>query len=398
MAEISGVPTADINNVDGFFTTQGGGGGITPNAMPAAGVNGTTLIGSATIPTNPNVTLDFNISPTASETFTKIVVRRNDDNGILALKADGTLWYNIGPFVSHTSWAVRDSTWRQYGTDTDWTDIAASTNVFSAVKGGALMFNGNGGYYQRGDGITGATNSWVVTNSALTWSKTSMGYYHAMACTTSGHVYYCGYNWNYSTGQGTTAGQTLLWTRDQFNITGVTAVSCGSYTSNRCIASGNIYATGSNSLNSAGPLITVPGDINGPLLQYNGGDIVFVSPPTYWNVFAINTSGQLMFAGAPNTYSRPDNSTRFQQGAAGLGIIDGGATGWTFYDSNQNVSGSERPCVAIKNGQLLVGGGANSYNLKQALGSPASTTTWVNVGSTGITTAGVGDKLLIASW
>jgi hypothetical protein len=66
MAEISGVPTADINNVDGFFTTQGGGGGITPNAMPAAGVNGTTLIGSATIPTNPNVTLDFNISPTAS--------------------------------------------------------------------------------------------------------------------------------------------------------------------------------------------------------------------------------------------------------------------------------------------------------------------------------------------
>ena len=29
MAEISGVPTADIDNVDGFFTTQGGGGTAT---------------------------------------------------------------------------------------------------------------------------------------------------------------------------------------------------------------------------------------------------------------------------------------------------------------------------------------------------------------------------------
>lgn len=397
MASISGQSTTQINDVDGFFTTQTGVG-ITPNALPASGVNGTTLIGSATIPTNPNVTLDFNISLTASETFTKIVVRTNADTGIIALKADGTLWYNIGAGVSHTSWAITDSTWRQYGLDTDWTDIAASTNAFSAIKGGNLLFNGNGTYRQRGDGYTGATNTWQVTNSALTWSKTSLGYYHAMSCTTSGEVYYCGYNWNYQTGQGTTAGETLLWTRDQFNITGVTAVSCGSYVSNRCIASGNIYTTGNNSLNSAGPLITVTGDLNGPLLSYNGGDIVFVSPPTYWNVFAINTSGQLMFAGSINTRSRPDNSTAAQQGAAGLGIIDGGATGWTFYDSNQNVTGSERPCVAIKNGQLLVGGGTNSYTLKQALGSPASTTAWVNVGSTGITTAGVGEKFLIASW
>lgn len=30
MAEISGVPTADIDNVDGFFTTQGGGGTASP--------------------------------------------------------------------------------------------------------------------------------------------------------------------------------------------------------------------------------------------------------------------------------------------------------------------------------------------------------------------------------
>ena len=396
MSEISGISTNLIDKVDGFFTTQGGG--ITPNAIPAAGVNGTTLVGSTTIPTNLLVTVDFNISPVAPHTFTKIQVRHNMDNAIIALKADGTLWYNIGTGVAYTSWAVTDSTWRQYGLDTDWTDIAASNDVFTAVKGGALMFNGNGGYIQRGDGIANASNGWIVTNNTLTWAKTSLGYYNAMSLTTSGEVYCCGYNWNYQTGQGTTAGSTLTYTRDQFNITGATFIQCGSYNSNRIIASGNIYSTGNNSQNLAGPLITLTGDINGPLLSYNGGDVVFVSPPTYWNVFAINTSGQLMFAGSSSNYSRPDNSTTAQKGALGMGIIDGGATGYTFYGTMQNSSGSSSPCFAIKNGQLSMGGGTNSLLIKQALGSPVNTYAWVNVGSTGITAAGGGQTIIIASW
>jgi len=37
MGEISGISTADLNNVDGFFTTQGGGGGtITPTPQTAS--------------------------------------------------------------------------------------------------------------------------------------------------------------------------------------------------------------------------------------------------------------------------------------------------------------------------------------------------------------------------
>jgi hypothetical protein len=397
MAEISGVPTADIDNVDGFFTTQGGGG-ITPNAMPAAGVNGTTLVGGATIPTNPIVTAPFNISTTTSHTFTKIQVRNDRDNAIIALKADGTLWYNIGTGVPFSSWAVTDSTWRQYGLDTDWTDIAAGNAVFTAVKGGALLFNGNGGFYQRGDGFATSTTSWIVTNNTLTWAQTSLGYYNAMSLTTSGEVYCCGYNWNYQTGQGTTAGSTLTYTREQLNITGATFIQCGAYNSNRIIASGNIYVTGGNNQNLAGPLITVTGDINGPLLSYNGGDVVFVSPATYFNVFAINTSGQLMFAGGSSNYTRPDNSTTQQKGALGMGIIDGGATGYTFYGTTQVTSSTTSPCLAIKNGQLLMGGGSFSYKIKEALGSPANTTTWVNVGSTGITAAAGGQQVIITSW
>lgn len=36
MGEISGISTADLNNVDGFFTTQGGGGTVTPTPQTAS--------------------------------------------------------------------------------------------------------------------------------------------------------------------------------------------------------------------------------------------------------------------------------------------------------------------------------------------------------------------------
>ncbi len=46
MAEISGVPTADIDNVDGFYTTQGGS--ATPTTTPTLSV-ATTTLGGATV-------------------------------------------------------------------------------------------------------------------------------------------------------------------------------------------------------------------------------------------------------------------------------------------------------------------------------------------------------------
>jgi len=46
MAEISGVPTADIDNVDGFYTTQGGSG--TATTTPTLSV-ATTTLGGATV-------------------------------------------------------------------------------------------------------------------------------------------------------------------------------------------------------------------------------------------------------------------------------------------------------------------------------------------------------------
>lgn len=388
MAEISGVPTADIDNVDGFFTTQGGG--LSPNSMPASGVNGTVRVGNGTFPTNPLVTLDYNIGATANHTFTKVAMRGDNPGSIIALKANGTLWYNMAAGSNYASWSTNDGTWRQYGTDTDWTDITGARQCFGAVKGGALMFNGNGSYRQRGDGSTSGANGWIVTNSTLTWSKISYGYYLAVACTTSGEAYFCGYNWEYMTGQGTTSGSMTTYTRDQFNTTGVTFVSAGFYRHTKLLASGNMYSTGRNSYNFSGPLITSTAAVNGPLLSYNGGDLVFVSQATYWNCFAINSAGQLLFAGSTNTNARPDNVNSAQYGAAAFGAIDNGSTGWTFYQVFQWASASTGPCVAIKNGQAMLGGGNLSWAIKEALGYSANNTNWVNLGSSGATSVFTG--------
>ena len=67
MAEISGVPTADIDNVDGFFTTSGGGGTASPTP--------TITLASATTYFDNEVTITNSASYTNPQY--KVVVTRN---------------------------------------------------------------------------------------------------------------------------------------------------------------------------------------------------------------------------------------------------------------------------------------------------------------------------------
>ena len=65
MAEISGVPTADIDNVDGFYTTQGGGSS-TATTTPTASIDFSMGTGVITITnhsayTNPNYSVTVSI-------------------------------------------------------------------------------------------------------------------------------------------------------------------------------------------------------------------------------------------------------------------------------------------------------------------------------------------------
>jgi len=71
MGEISGVPTADIDNVDGFFTTQGGGGGggtasTTPTISVAQGLFGSIVVTvtNHSSYTNPNYSVVAKVGST----------------------------------------------------------------------------------------------------------------------------------------------------------------------------------------------------------------------------------------------------------------------------------------------------------------------------------------------
>jgi hypothetical protein len=401
MASISGQSTTNINDVDGFYTTSGGSG-ISPNTLPALGVNGTVQVGGGSIITNPGVTIDFNIGATSNNTFSKIVGRT--DSGVtwiflIAIKTDGSLWYNIsnGQSPSFNSWATtKDGEWHRYGSDNDWTDISAENACFTAVKNGDLMFVGYGAYRQRGDGSTSSTSSWVVTNNTLTWTKTSLGFRLHGAITDTGHAYFCGYNYDYMSGQGTSSGSNATLTREQNSLTGCTDVAASCYRHCKILKDSNIYSQGRNNSNFSGPLITSTSDINGPTLSYSGGDIAKIFRGNYWAYMALTTTGQLRFAGNGSYRARPDGSTTSMQGASSFGLIDGGATGYTHYEWYGYSSSATWPALAIKSGQITLGGGSASYLIKEALGSPPSTTAWINVGQTGAVVTGGANNLGIA--
>jgi len=401
MASISGQSTSNIDQVDGFFTTQGGGSGITPNTLPASGATGTLLLGGGSMPANPLVTPDFNIGITTPVSFTKIQSGTSLDEGnktvFIAITSTGELW---GCFLPGSNWAfgAKDGVWRRYGTDSDWDDIGCDpeANCFSAIRNGELWFYGYGAAGQRGDGTTTSAGTWTMVNNALTWVKTSVGYSKIAVIDSNGHVYLSGRNYDYMTAQGTTSGVTTTLTRDQNNLTGVTSVFCDCYRSTGIIANGNVYWTGRNTYQKGGPLLTSTSNINGPTLSYNGGDMVSLSC-NYFATMGVTTSGTLRFAGVNIFGARPDGGGSQSSTANAFDTIDGGATGYTFFAIWGSYTDRTFPVLAIQNGQLKIGGGTNSYVMKEALGYPANNT-WRNVGATTAGAAYPSQYIITASW
>ncbi len=84
MGEISGISTSDLNNVDGFFTTQGGGG--TASTTPTISVSGGTFGAiSATITnhnsyTNPNYSAEAKVGSTVT-VLDSAITRQLDSSG-----------------------------------------------------------------------------------------------------------------------------------------------------------------------------------------------------------------------------------------------------------------------------------------------------------------------------
>jgi alpha-tubulin suppressor-like RCC1 family protein len=387
----SGVDMANIEKISGQDVPSGG---TTANAVVNTGLQ---MYGSTVIWANPNVPANLNIGPAyTTNTFTKIVASRSYLQ-FHALKSDGTLWYwSQNTTYMSTSYFTSDGTWRQYGTDTDWTDICGGQVTFGAIKGGNIMFLGAGGNRQRGDGSSGNVSNWTTVNTAGNWTQIFHGYRSAWAINSSGEAYASGYGYDYQLGQGNTS-LVSTFTREQFSLTDIVEVVCGY----RCAwlrnSSGDVYFTGANSNGYAGPRITTTSSRNGPLLAVNSSiDYVCakVCGHSYHGGCHIDSDGYLRFSGEGISVLRPDNSTTDARlGSGGLKLTSLGS-GWTHYDAVPLAgSTTEHLGIGIKSGAFWIGG-EDSQEFKEVFGQTVNSN-WYQV-RTGVTTAAQRAGVLIA--
>ena len=377
MASISGQNTSNIDQVDGFFTTQGGGATAAPVVT-----NGTQLGQVSEAWFNTAITPDFFRSPTTTHKFVKLA-SLHDFGQYIGIKANGELWYYANVSTYAQGMFTTLNAWTQYGTDTDWTDVTGGQICWGFIKGGNFHFMGYGGWRMRGDGGADSPIYPELISSAETWEEVSMSNQTTCIRNTSGEMFFAGYNYDYGTGQGTTAGQTATFTQEQNSLTGVTYHTAGY---RRCIMvkGGSIYTTGNNQNLMAGPLVSTNADINGPIITYSGTDITKVSSFGDDATLAITTGGQIRFAGSGSQYPRPDNSSMNQQGTTGqsneaFSILTGAGSGWTYIGGGKTTSASNYG-FGIQNGQAKIGG-AYSSGIGAVMGGVA-TGQWKQIGST----------------
>lgn len=348
MASISGQSTANINQVDGFFTTQGGGLFENP-VVSSAGVQ---VSGAGTLPYNPGVVMGFNRSPVFPYNFVSMAAS-GQYYQTLAVRDDGTLW----GYVLTSAWiqgmGFPLGQWAQYGTDTDWEQVDSAQNGFGFIKGGAYWYVGYGPFGLRGDGSTSNVTIPTLTNNSFTWTKLSMGAQHLALLNSAGEVYTTGVNSSYGTGLGVTSGTTTTLTREQTNLTGVTDIA-SAYQQIKIVTGGNIYSTGNNGYLCAGPLISLT-TVDGPVLGYNGGDIdkIFCARD---HAVATTTSGGVRHAGE-GFGRRLDNISTDLVGLTGqpneqFTLLTAAGTGWTYYEVSNTTSSTFVCQLAIKNGEV----------------------------------------------
>jgi len=207
MAELSGVDTSYITQVNGFFTTQGG------RSIGA----GTYMFGDSVNTWVYNlVDVDSELGPeqyaltsSTAHTFDKVV--SNYYFNFWALKGDGTLWM-LNRSGSYNSYGTQTE-WTQYGTDTDWEDIAGGRFEFAAIKNGEYYHLGYNYYQQAGNGTSTNTTSWTKVGTETNWVRVERGENFTIIMNDLGEVYVAGRNASYRTGRGTTSGNTSTLTQ-----------------------------------------------------------------------------------------------------------------------------------------------------------------------------------------
>lgn len=399
MAEISGISTNNIDKVDGFFTTQGGG--VTAdNVLTGAG----TMIGVFnSIPFYPSVNFTFNKRSYSSHSFTKLSASGNAKQ-VWGIKSDGTLWF-CAVERDYSTTAIpsgkSDGEWYQYGVATDWTDISAGTNCFGAIKGGAYYFLGRNIRYQEGNGSTSTRNDWILSNNSLTYVQCALGEENTVLRTSTGLVYTCGRNNDFQTAQGTTSGYTTVLTREDNSLTSVTWVGAGNGDATLVIG-GQIYFTGQNSGPHAGFQSIDQSDVDG-FTAVNSAitDVVSTHHQSRYSIAAVTSNGSIRWAGRGSNRGRPDNNTGNLTSATDqLSILTGAGTGWTgFFGSASQGQGTRYAGAGIKSGNMHIGGSVFTDPIKGLTNNAITDGSWSSLTNSGTPSAGaIGEELMVVSW
>jgi hypothetical protein len=261
MGEISGVPTEDINNVDGFFTTQGGGG--TASTTPTLStipdiygavqtvtitnyasytqptVNASVFIGGTEIVSNANVTDTNGVLTwidTNASTSTRTVKVRVQEFGNFVQSAEVTGTYDKLPATfryfkcvgvdssgspSSLHMAIRD--WRYTSSGTDYpSDMTANNAPSPFVASAGHTFGGSTSRYAPYKAFDSTTFTWwwsLTTSTANNYLIIDMGASYTMS---SGTIqFYSGSSIRYVTISGSTDGTNYTVINDtlQINLT-----------------------------------------------------------------------------------------------------------------------------------------------------------------------------------
>ena len=119
----------------------------------------------------------------SAQTGWKKIVRNS--NRTMALTTDGKMW----------EWNSSTLTFVQYGTDTDWADIAEGYGFSLAIKNnGTLWARGSNFLGQLGLGDFADRTSFTRIGTDSNWSKVSSGKYHSLAIKSDHSLWSWGYN------------------------------------------------------------------------------------------------------------------------------------------------------------------------------------------------------------
>ena len=218
MAEISGVPTADIDNVDGFFTTQGGGGTATTTptlgtiadsfasftctitnfaSYTNAAFSASVFVGATEIISNANITHDGNgvltwidANATVGQRTLKV---RAQEFGNFVQSAEATQIYNKSAYsyryfylylaeasgnISANWGGVREWTYTDADGTTRRPAIMTSQTTPAPYVASSGYINASYQPYEAFDGSVSTSNSWIsigLSSASQNWLKIDMG-------------------------------------------------------------------------------------------------------------------------------------------------------------------------------------------------------------------------------